>query len=278
MSVYKSMDGRQQILGQYQQILSFWPAPSEFHHIDTEFGDTFVIESGSKEGLPLLLLHGSASNSSMWLGDAAVLGQTHRVFAVDIIGEPGNSAECRLHLNNGQHARWIQQVLDGLKVGKAVVVGNSFGGWIALDLAAHAPERVNALILLASSGLYPFRRSFALKRLTNQIFTSQNNTGHTLIANAGIPDAVLAYFTLIHREFIPRPLHAPVFGSKALAGLRMPVLYIGGKLDTLLNTTKSAARLKRLVPHADVRVLPDTGHTVINQANNICAFLSTQEV
>jgi pimeloyl-ACP methyl ester carboxylesterase len=71
------MDGKQQILGQYQQILSFWPAPSEFHHIGTEFGDTFVIESGSKEGHPLVLLHGSASNSSMWLGDAAVLGQTH---------------------------------------------------------------------------------------------------------------------------------------------------------------------------------------------------------
>ncbi len=278
MSVYKSMDGRQQILGQYQQILSFWPGPYEFHHIDTEYGNTFVIESGSKEGLPLVLLHGSASNSSMWLGDAAVLGRAHRVFAVDIIGEPGNSDESRPKMNNGHYARWIQQVLDGLNVGKAAVVGNSFGGWVALDLATHAPERVRALILLASSGLYPFRRSFALKRLTNHIFTAQNNMDHSLINSAEMPEAVSAYFELIHREFIPRPLHAPVFGGKALASLIMPVLYIGGKLDTLLNTTKSAARLKRHVPHADVRVLPDTGHIVINQADNISVFLSTQEI
>lgn len=90
-AIYRSPAGRQLILQQYEQILSHWPPPNAFHQIDTGFGNTFVIESGSNTGPPLVLLHGSASNSAMWLGDAMLLGQTHHIYAVDIIGNPGKA-------------------------------------------------------------------------------------------------------------------------------------------------------------------------------------------
>ena len=103
-AIYRSPAGRQQILQQYEQILSLWPPPNTFHQIDTGFGKTFVIESGNNTGPPLVLLHGSASNSAMWLGDAMLLGQTHHIYAMDIIGEPGKSSEFRPVLKRGVYA------------------------------------------------------------------------------------------------------------------------------------------------------------------------------
>jgi pimeloyl-ACP methyl ester carboxylesterase len=277
-SAYRSPEGRQQILGQYEQILACWPPSYTFHHIDTEFGKTFVVESGNETGNPLILLHGSASNSAMWLGDAIALGQTHRVYAVDIIGEPGKSAETRPELCGGAYACWLQEVMDVLVLDSAAVVGNSLGGWIALDLAVHAPERVNALVLLAPSGLYPYRKSFALKILASRLPGRQGRLNQSVTGSVEIPEAAMAYFALIQREFIPRPLGAPVFSDRELKRLTMPVLYIGGAKDILLNTQKSAARLKRLAPQADTHVLSAAGHTIIGQADVISAFLAAQEV
>jgi pimeloyl-ACP methyl ester carboxylesterase len=248
-----------------------------FHQIDTEFGKTFVIESGNKNGHPLVLLHGSASNSAMWLGDAMLLGQTHHIYAVDNIGEPGKSSELRPPLKKGVYARWLQAVLDALCIESTALAGNSLGGWIALDLATCAPERICSLVLLASSGLYPIRKSFALKMLTSKLPGKKDRLGKAITGSVEIPEAVAAYFDLIRREFFPRPLGAPVFSDQELKRLGMPVLYLGGEEDTLLNTQRSVARLKRLIPHADAGGLLGIGHTVIGQAGVISAFLTAQE-
>ena len=276
--IYRSDKGRNAILNQYAAFLTFWPPPYTHHVITTEFGDTFVVESGNTGGQPLVLLHGTASNSAMWMGDAAVLGRTHHVFAVDIIGEPGNSAQARPDMVSGNYSRWLGQVLDGLGIGEAALAGNSLGGWISLDFAVHAPERVSALVLLASSGLFPFRKSFALRMLAERIFPKVGSLSKTVTEGADIPEAVIEFLDLIRREFIPRRLHAPVFGGKHLRRLSMPVLYIGGAHDTLLNTQRSAARLKRLAPQADIRILAQTAHAVINMGSDISAFLNAQEV
>lgn len=276
--IYKSEAGRAEILGQYAAFLSFWPSPFTHHVVSTEFGDTFVIESGNPADTPVVLLHGSASNAAMWLADAAVLGQMHRVFAVDIIGEPGKSAETRPRMSSGCYARWLRQVLDELSINKTAIAGNSMGGWIALDFAIKSPERVSALVLLATSGLYPFRRTFALKMLKSRLFPSSSNLNQSVTGSAAIPEGVLKYLDLIHREFIPRPLHAPAFSRNELKRLNMPLLYIGGENDKLLNTQRSAARLKRFVSQADARILPATAHTIINMGSDINAFLSSKEV
>lgn len=276
--IYRSEEGRNAILNQYAAFLSFWPPPHTHHVISTKFGDTFVVESGNTQGHPLVLLHGAASNSAMWMGDASILGQTYHVFAVDIIGEPGSSAPIRPDMASGNYSHWLGQVLDGLGVSKAALAGNSLGGWIALDFAVHAPERVSALVLLAPSGLFPFRRSFALRMLASRVLPKRSNLNKAVTGSMELPEPVQVFLNLIRHEFIPRPLHAPVFCGKYLQQLTMPVLYIGGGKDALLNTHRSAQRLKRFVPHADLRILAQTAHTVINMGGDIGAFLCAQEV
>ena len=51
------------------------------------------------------------------------------------------------------HADDLLRMLDDLRIRRATLVGASFGGWVALQLATKAPERVNALALLASTNL-----------------------------------------------------------------------------------------------------------------------------
>ena len=55
------------------------------------------------------------------------------------------------------HAEDLLRMLDDLRIGRATLVGASFGGWVALQLATKAPERVNGLALLASTNARPRR-------------------------------------------------------------------------------------------------------------------------
>ena len=116
-------------------------------------GDTFVIVSGAPLAPPVVLFHGSGTNSASWMRDVATWQQHHRVYAVDIIGEPGLSAPSRPPLASPAHAEWLDEVWAGLGLETASVVGISLGGWLGLDFAVRRPHRVTALSLIAPSGI-----------------------------------------------------------------------------------------------------------------------------
>lgn len=81
-NLFKSETGKQAVLGKYREILANWPVQSMQYTVETSFGQTFVIESGSRDNPPLILLHGSVSNSYTWYGDVASLSKTHHVYAI----------------------------------------------------------------------------------------------------------------------------------------------------------------------------------------------------
>jgi len=94
-TIYKSEAGKELILSLYREILEEWPMANRQYQVETRHGSTFVIESGDAAKPPLILLHGSVSNSLTWLADVLTFSETHHVFAVDIIGEPGFPAPNR---------------------------------------------------------------------------------------------------------------------------------------------------------------------------------------
>src|SRR5262249_51505861 len=116
-------------------------------------GETFVVACGDETAPPLLLLHGSATNSSMWMGDVSALAAHFRVYAVDVIGEPGLSAPSRPPLKSDAHARWLDDVMRGLSLERTSIVGISLGGWLAVDYATRNPNRVENLVLLSPGGI-----------------------------------------------------------------------------------------------------------------------------
>ena len=115
---------------------------------------TYVTDLGS--GTPVLLLHGSGpgvSADANWRPTIPALIDDHRVIAPDQLGF-GRTAPPR----DGRYTleAWVDHavaLLDALAIERAHVVGNSFGGAVALRLAADHPDRVDRLVLMGAVGL-----------------------------------------------------------------------------------------------------------------------------
>lgn len=108
------------------------------------------------EGFPVLLIHGSGPGVTAWAnwrGIIPQLARTRRVVAPDMLGF-GYSERPPDGQYNQQ--RWVEHaigVLDALGIAQADVVGNSFGGGLALALAIRHPGRVRRLVLMGSVGV-----------------------------------------------------------------------------------------------------------------------------
>jgi pimeloyl-ACP methyl ester carboxylesterase len=116
------------------------------------------------EGPPLVLLHGAGDNALDWHWVMPTLAATYRVYAPDLPGSP-DSARPKVDYSPGFFERFVAALVDRLNIGRAVFVGNSLGGLIALRLALSEPARVIALVLVDSA---------ALGRAVNPAFTSVN--------------------------------------------------------------------------------------------------------
>src|ERR1700694_2148687 len=107
-------------------------------------------------GAPVLLMHGSGPGVSAWANWRPVLpllAQQRRVIAPDMVGFGYTDRPAGVHYGM---ATWVQQALDlmdALDLERADVVGNSFGGALALALAIRAPQRVRRLVLMGSVGV-----------------------------------------------------------------------------------------------------------------------------
>lgn len=107
-------------------------------------------------GDAVLLLHGSGAGVSAWAnwrGLIPVLGEHYRVLAPDLVGFGYTDTPADFQFDFMQS--WVRQInalLDGLNVEKVHVIGNSFGGALALWLAHEQPERFDRLVLMGPGG------------------------------------------------------------------------------------------------------------------------------
>ncbi|HZI27338.1 MAG TPA: alpha/beta fold hydrolase [Gemmatimonadaceae bacterium] len=119
-----------------------------------------VVEGGSANAFPILLLHGwgaSAYNFRALFGPLAEAG--FRVIAPDFRGHGWSETQ----LTRGAWTRqatteWLRRLFDVLGVRECVLVGQSIGGAVALDAAAAMPDRVRGVVLLAPIGFTTVRR------------------------------------------------------------------------------------------------------------------------
>jgi pimeloyl-ACP methyl ester carboxylesterase len=274
--IYKTEAGGREILRRYDDALAEWPVRADQRRLPTREGETFVLTSGVEDAPALLLFHGSGTNTAMWMGDVAMWAKHFRVYAVDMIGEPGHSAPSRPPLDSEAYALWLDDVLEGLGVERAAVVGASLGGWLAVDYATRRPHRVERLALLCPGGIGRQKFGFVVKALLYKPF-GQWGMHRTLKAVAGIDiretPEFAEYMALTFTEFLPRRDRLPVFSDQALQGLTMPVLAIVGAHDAMLDSADTARRLAAAVPHATVTVLPDVAHSIVGQTQPILDFL-----
>ncbi|TVR25965.1 MAG: alpha/beta fold hydrolase [Ilumatobacter sp.] len=103
-------------------------------------------------GEVVVLVHGLAGNSRTWKDIMPALSRTHDVVAPDLLGH-GDSAKPMGDYSLGAHASGLRDLLLTLGVSSATIVGHSFGGGVAMQLAYQHPEMCDRLVLVGSGGL-----------------------------------------------------------------------------------------------------------------------------
>jgi pimeloyl-ACP methyl ester carboxylesterase len=284
-SIYRSEAARRAVEERYRAILAGWPVPSAETALPTRQGDTFVLACGPDDAPPVVLLHGAGFNSAAWTPDVAVWAQANRVFAVDLIGEPGLSAPTRPSLASDGYAEWLDDVLDGLGITRASLVGASLGGWMALDYALRRPQRVARLALLVPGGIGRQRYGAILASLLLMPFGRWGRRAAVRFvlgprsapasgADAATMRALDDHMLLIQRSYTPRRDPLPIFTDDQLRRLDVPLLVVAGAKDRMLDSHDTARRVRRLVPRAVVTLLPGTGHIPTGYAETIRRFLT----
>jgi pimeloyl-ACP methyl ester carboxylesterase len=104
------------------------------------------------KGPVLVLLHGIAGSSETWLPVMRLLQRDYTVLAPDFLGH-GSSAKPPGDYSLGNHAAGLRDFLDLLEVQSATVVGQSYGGGVAMQFAYQFPERCERLVLVDAGGL-----------------------------------------------------------------------------------------------------------------------------
>lgn len=233
-----------------------------------------------------LLLHGFTFNLSTWDALFDFFAREGRTIAYDQLpyGLSEKPLPSRLEeANPYAKSAAIEQLLhlmDVLEMEHAVLVGNSAGGTLALEVARRAPERVAALILI-SPWIYANRPTFP----TWLVESPQMRRISLLLARqlgAKLPLLDLSYahperiteerralaashtwtpgWDLAWGALMNRSLMDAVTVSEALPQIEQPTLMLAGAEDHLIEVGESARAAKQL-PHAEFAVLPDCGHT-----------------
>jgi pimeloyl-ACP methyl ester carboxylesterase len=275
-SIYRSPAGKKEIMALYDTALARWPVDYETVSLPTRHGDTFVIASGERSAPALVLLHGAASNAVSWIGDIAEYSQCFCVYAVDLPGEPGRSAETRPAWDGPGFAEWLEDVLNGLSIQRTALLGISQGGWTALRFATMRPERVDRLVLLAPGGVAPTRRSFIVSAVLLSMLGDwgRERLSRIVFGKQAIHPEAIKFSNAIYTHFKPRIGKEYLFSADELKRLDMPTLLVGGADDALFHMEDVAKRMQENVPQLEAVLIPDTGHALINLSEQVSPFLT----
>lgn len=278
--LYYSIAAANAVMSLYDSLLANWATPHETALIPTRHGDTFALISGDRLAPPLVLLHGSGSNATIWLNDITLYREHYRVVALDMPGDPGKSAPNRLPWSGSAYTEWLADVLDGLGIDKAILAGMSLGGWVAARFASAYPERVERLVLMCPGGIAPAHASFIPRAI---LFSLLGQWGmrrlvQALFADQPIPPGTIEVVMLVNRSFRPRMETLPLIPDEELARLTMPTLLLGGTKDILCDMEKTAERLRPRLPHLTVVFIPDAGHALLNTVPHVTRFLALEAV
>lgn len=122
------------------------PLPGTDHVVDGV--RLHVVHHGSGPGMPVLLLHGYPTSSYLWRDVQRDLGPRHPTYAPDLLGLGCSERPRAGRYDAASQASLVLSLLDALGLDRVAVVAHDVGGGVAVHLAAEAPERVAALVLL----------------------------------------------------------------------------------------------------------------------------------
>ena len=121
--------------------------------------------SHGADGSPVILIHGLMDSAQQWRRNIDALAQTHRVWAIDLIGFGFSSRVTTPTYSAKMFARSLREFMDAQGIARASIVGHSLGGAVTLEFAHDYPARVDKLVLIApATYLLQFRPELKLAK------------------------------------------------------------------------------------------------------------------
>lgn len=235
--------------------------------------DAHYVRKG--KGKPLILIHGVFSSSFVWHKNIDRLSKGFDVIAVDLKGYGYSDKPKDGKYGRGDIREFVIGFMDALKVDKAIVVGHSWGGGIAIDLASRYPDRVEKLVLIDSTG-----------------YRIESSLGEWILRLPGVARILLAFSdeNILERILKEWVFHDPELVNKQEVGSWMRPYYVRGSVQAALELlnydfdvsaeiknilqptliiwggedkslpVEMAQRFKQDIRNAVLRVIPNCGH------------------
>ncbi|HLW33120.1 MAG TPA: alpha/beta hydrolase [Aequorivita sp.] len=250
----------------YDKVMGHWGVDYEELYINTSKGVAHVIMSGPENGSPVVLLHGMSASSTMWYFNAKALASEHRLFAIDLIIEPGKSYKTSDIKNIREISSWYQEVFEQLKLDSFHLIGTSRGGWLATDIALKN-KNTKSVILLSPVQTFvvtPVSKGL-LKNMLNVFYPKEKRPLRTMETLSNDPskiskDYIEQYRLALKNDSLNKFMfQMRPFSNKKLRSLEMPVLLLIGDND-LFNTPRSIRLAEKYIPEGQGEIISDSGH------------------
>lgn len=236
---------------------------------------TNVHDVGS--GHPVLLIHGSGPGVSAWANWRLVmpeLAQQARVIAPDMVGFGFTDRPAGQQYNMDEWVKQAVGVLDALGIAKTDLVGNSFGGALALALTIRHPERVRRLVLMGSVGVpfpitkglddvWGYEASFENMRRIMDVFAYDRNLVNDELAHLRYEASIRPGFQESFSAMFPAPrqrwVDAMCSAEADIRALPHQVLIVHGRDDQVIPLSTSLT-LSQWIPRSQLHVFGQCGH------------------
>ncbi|MFD6445501.1 alpha/beta fold hydrolase [Promicromonospora sp. NPDC060204] len=265
---FRNEAARAEYLRTYAAMERLWPLPSAVSDVPTAYGTTHVRCSGSGAGLPLVLLHGFGGNGLYWHDVVEDLARDRVVVALDTVGSAGRSVQTAPLGRDADYGAWFAQVLDGLGLDRAHVLGESLGAWHATLMALHAPDRVASVSLIEPNGVFTRTPARALLRMlrfgANPTDQGWHRMREWLTPGTDPTDVELACMKAAQGYRTAAGWARPLKDAE-LAAITPPLLAIYGAESVLSEPEAARRRLATAVPGAEAEIVPGGGHGVRGQ-------------
>lgn len=261
---------------------SFWLSLTDTPHTiewrDIDGVSTRVLEAGDPGATPLVLLHGTGGHLEAFVRNVAALATTAHVIAYDLPGHGWSAAPDRSYEIAG-YVQHLDSLLDTLRIERAVLVGQSLGGWVATRYAYERADRVARLLLIGPGGtvsdpaVMEKIRDSSLAAVTEPTAESVRRRLQLIIADPGsITDELVGVRLQIYsqpdaRERMRRLLclQEPAIRERnlltpsALTAVRQPALVVCGDRDSV-TPLDVCRRFAELLPGGRLSIMPGCGH------------------
>lgn len=233
-------------------------------HLDFPGGSVHLLRGG--DGPPLLFLH-AAGGAGRWHEFHELLAGRFTVFAPDHPGFGGSAPLPEVEDMTDLVYHYLD-VVDRLGLKRPHVVGASFGGWLAAELAVAAPHVVGSLTLLSPAGLrlpeHPVADLFLMtpERLAAALYHDPAKAAGMFPAEPGIDDILAAYRDM---SALARFSWTPFFCNpkleRRLRRVTAPTRVVWPDDDRIVPIAHGR-RYAELIEGAELTVVPDCGHAM----------------